>query len=569
MRKYRGLAIGVVAGVLLLWFLTQGREPTIPSNSTLVINLSGHYVESADPPLLMRLLPDTHITFAALLSELKKAERDDRISTVIFRLRSLDIGWAQAQELRTAIQQLSAAGRHTIAYLELAGLSANIEYYVASAADEVRSSPAASTGLVGLAAEYLFLGQMWNKFGIDFDVARAGKYKSAVETITGEEMSDSYREVANAILDSINAQFISGIAKSRGLTPEVVQFAIDRAPMTPEALAELSLIDKIEFFDEMIDSMEGPIVDGAEYAQIDPASVGWNPVARFALIYGSGNVVVGRGTNNSRGTPVLASDSVAEALEDAAEDSDIQAIIFRIDSPGGSVLASDIVWRALEIAKRSGKPVIASFSNVAASGGYYIAAGADVILAPPASLTGSIGVFALRPVFAGLFDKLDIRVERMTRGAHADLLLSSTRLSPGTAALLRDEVDAIYELFVERVASGRNLDRAAIEAVAQGRVWTGEQALEHGLIDGLGGLREAVAHAKQALGLDPDVDVALAPYPPPGSLADQLSETLRRIALRAVPSLSLPGLAGQIQDRLATVPVGVPALVPPFVLDIR
>jgi protease-4 len=561
----------IVAGVglVLLWLIMPEPGPTIQSDSTLVLNLSGDYVEAADLSLLMQLLPDQPTSFVALLSELKKAERDDRLSGVIFRIRSLGIGWAQAQELRTAIERLSAAGRQTIAYLEPGGLSANIEYYVASAADEVRSSPAASVGLVGLAAEYFFLGEMWKNLGIDFDVARAGKYKSAVETIAGDEMSDAHREVANAILDSINSQFVSGIAASRGLTPEVVQLAIDRAPMTPKALVELSLIDKVEFFDETIESVEGPIVYGADYAQVDPASVGWNPVAQFALIYGSGNVVVGQGRNNSRGNPVLASDSVAAALQNAAADSNIEAIIFRIDSPGGSVLASDIVWRALEIAKRSNKPVIASFSNVAASGGYYVAAGADFIMAPPGSLTGSIGVFVLRPVLANLLDKLDIRVERMTRGAHADLLLGSARLSPETAALLRNEVDAIYELFIDRVAAGRQLSREDVDELAQGRVWTGEQAFERGLIDGLGGLSEAVAHAKQVVGLDPDADVALVPYPPPGSLADQLSELLRGAALQAVPSVSLPGLAGRLQDWLAAVPVGVPTLVPPFVLDIR
>jgi protease-4 len=569
MRKYRGLMVGAVVGFFLLWLLLPGRGPTIENDSALVINLSGDYVESADVSLLMQLLPDQPTSFASLLSELKKAERDDRLSSVVLRIRSLGIGWAQAQELRTAIEQLSAAGRQTIAYLEPGGLTANIEYYVASAADEVRSSPAASIGLIGLAAEYFFLGEMWKNLGIDFDVARAGKYKSAVETIAGDEMSDAYREVANSILDSINSQFVSGIAASRGLTPEIVQFAIDRAPMTPEALVELSLIDKIEFFDETIESVGGPVVYGAEYAQIDPASVGWKPVAQFALIYGSGSVVVGQGRNNSRGNPVLASDSVAAALENAADDSNIQAIIFRIDSPGGSVLASDIVWRALEVAKKSKKPIIASFSNVAASGGFYVAAGADFIFAPPGSLTGSIGVFVLRPVLADLLGKLDIRVEQMTRGTHADLLLSSAKLSPETAGLLRSEVDAIYELFIERVAAGRKLSRDEVDALAQGRVWTGEQAFEHGLIDGLGGLREAVAQAKQLLDLDPAADIALLPYPPPGSFADQLSELLRGVALQAVPSVSLPGLAGRLQDWLAAVPTGVPALVPPFVLEIR
>ncbi len=302
---------------------------------------------------------------------------------------------------------------------------------------------------------------------------------------------------------------------------------------------------------------------------MDPASLGFEPVAQFALIYGSGNVVVGSGKRQSTGKPVLASDTVVAAIESAVKDPKIDAIIFRINSPGGSPLASDIVWRAREVAKRSGKPLIASFSNVAASGGYYVACGADAIVAQPGSLTGSIGVFALRPTFHGLLDKLDIQVEHMTRGARSDLLLASKPLSAQTAARMDDAVDAVYQLFLDRVVAGREMPREDVEAFAQGRVWTGEQAFEHGLIDGLGGLREAVSRARQAVGLEPDADIALVPYPPPGSLADQLSELLRGVALQAVPSVSWPGLAGRMQEWLAAVPAGGPTLVPPFVLDIR
>jgi len=265
----------------------------------------------------------------------------------------------------------------------------------------------------------------------------------------------------------------------------------------------------------------------------------------------------------------MASDGVADALEAAADDPDIDAIIFRIDSPGGSVLASDIIWRSVEVAKKSEKPLIASFSNVAASGGYYVAAGADAILAPPGSVTGSIGVFALRPVLKGLLDKLDINVERMTRGAHADLLMASQPLSPETAAILDREIEAIYRLFIERVAAGRELDLQQVDAIAQGRVWTGEQALERGLIDELGGLSEAVLRVKQALDLDADADVALMPYPEAGSLAHQLTDTLRRISLEAVQDSPLQNLAGRVQVWFDAAPVGAPALVPPFVFDIR
>jgi protease-4 len=568
MRKRRVVIVAAVVGLVLLWLLIRSEGPTIEDGSILVLPIEGSYVEAQDPSLLARLLTDTGMSFAALLSEMKKAERDDRLSRVVLRIRTLAIGWGQAQELRGAIRRLREAGRRPIAYLEVAGFGANIEYYVASAADEVQIAPASFGGVVGLAGEYFFLGQMWKKFGIEFDVARAGRYKSAVETLTGDEMSDAYREVANSLLDSINHQFISGIAESRGLTSATVRAVIDRAPMTPHEMLKHGLVDEIAFFDELLASFDGPTVEASDYAQIDPASLGFDPVAQVALVYGSGNVVVGKG-GSSRGNPVMASDTVADALEAAADDPEIDAIIFRIDSPGGSVLAADIIWRALEVAKQSGKPLIASFSNVAASGGYYVAAGADAILAPPGSVTGSIGVFALRPVLKGLLDKLGVNVERMTRGAHADLLMASQPLSPETAAIMDREIEAIYQLFIERVAAGRKLDLQKVDAMAQGRVWTGEQALERGLIDELGGLSEAVLRVKQALDLDADADVALMPYPEAGTLAQQLTDTLRRISLEVVQDSPLKNLAERMQTWFDATPVGAPALVPPFVFDIR
>jgi len=569
MRKYRVVMVVAVAGLVLLWLLGRSAGPSIEDGSILVLPLAGRYVESRDPSLLARILTDTGMSFAALLSEMKKAERDDRLSRVVLRVRNLAIGWGQAQELRDAIARLREAGRRPIAYLEVAGFGANIEYYVASAADEVQIAPAGFGGVVGLAGEYLFLGQMWKKIGIEFDVARAGRYKSAVETLTGDEMSDAYREAANSILDSINHQFISGIAESRGLTAAAVRAVIDSAPMTPTEMVKHNLVDEIAFFDELLESFDAPIVEANEFAQIDPASLGFDPVAQFALVYGSGNVVVGTGRASTRGKPVMASDTVADALKAAAEDPEIDAIIFRIDSPGGSVLASDIIWRALEVAKQSEKPLIASFSNVAASGGYYVAAGADAIFAPPGSVTGSIGVFAIRPVLKGLYEKLDIHVESMTRGAHAGLRITSQPLSPETAAIMNREIEAIYRLFIERVSAGRNLDLQKVDGIAQGRVWTGEQAKERGLIDELGGLSDAVLRAKQVLGLDADADVALIPYPETNSLAEQLTDTLRRISLEVVPDSPLKGLAEQVQAWLESAPVGAPVLVPPFVLDIK
>jgi protease-4 len=266
---------------------------------------------------------------------------------------------------------------------------------------------------------------------------------------------------------------------------------------------------------------------------------------------------------------VLASDTVSAALKEAAEDDGISAIIFRIDSPGGSALASDLVWRATQQAREAGKPLIASFSDVAASGGYYVAAGADAIVAPAGSLTGSIGVYVLRPVLRGLLDKLGIGVEALTRGAHADLLLVSRPLTAETRERLREEIESVYELFVERVAAGRDMSTERVDQLGRGRVWTGIQAMESGLIDEVGGLRTAVARAKASLGLDPDADVSLIAYPQPQSLAEQIDEALRGIAASSAPQLPLPAFARDLLAWLVAAPEGAPALLPPFFVEIR
>jgi protease-4 len=294
--------------------------------------------------------------------------------------------------------------------------------------------------------------------------------------------------------------------------------------------------------------------------------VGFDPVARFALVYGSGNVVMGK-DDSPTGAPSLASDDVSRALEDAAEDPEIAAIIFRVDSPGGSPLAADIVWRAAARAKQAGKPFVASVSNVAASGGYYVLCGADEILAPAASLVGSIGVFVVRPVLAGLLDKLGIGYESMTRGAHADILLATKPLDEGGRERMHAELDAIYDLFLDRVAGGRGLSREEVHAVGRGRVWTGAQAVDVGLVDSLGGLRAAVRRAKERAGIAADADVALVPYPTPRSLLEQLDEAFRSQAVAALPRL--PGLLRSLEPLAAGWPADEPLLLPPFLVRIR
>jgi protease-4 len=572
MKKFRRVAVWGVVGLLLVWWLSGDSEPAIPQDGILVLALEGRYTEAAEPSLISRVLGSPRPTFVGLLSEMRKAERDDRLAGVVLRVRKIDVGWAKAQEIREAIEALSAAGRKTVAYVEHQSFAANIEYFIASAADEIVLAPAARIPVIGLSAEYLFLGGLWDLFGIELEVERIGKYKSFADTFTRSDMSEAHREMANSLLDSIDGQFVAGIAKSRGVSEEFVRNAIDAAAMTPAEMQALSLIDGTGFEDEAVRRIgPGEVVRAADYARVDPTSVGFDPVAKFALVYGSGAVVMGNGTASRSGAPVLASGTVSAALRDAAEDDEIAGIIFRIDSPGGSALASDVIWNATQSSERNGKPLVVSFSDVAASGGYYVAAGADAIVASPATVTGSIGVVVLRPVLRGLFEKLDIGIATLSRGRHADIASSANPLSDGSRERLATEVQSIYDLFVERVAAGRDLSPERVHELGRGRVWTGEQAHASGLVDELGGLRVATRRVKEALGLDPDADVALLPYPKPKPLAEQISEAMNVALASAAPSLPLPlpRLAADAVEWLESIPEGAPALLPPFAFDIR
>lgn len=568
--KFRIFLILVVLAFLASVYFGEKAGPVIAAGSTLVIELEGEYVESPQAPLMSRLLGDSTRPFASLLSTLAMAERDDRLAAVVLVIRPLAIGWGKAGELRDAIARLETAGRRTVAFLEIASFSATREYYVASAADEVFVVTGGAVPVVGLAAEYFYLGGLWEKLGVTFEVGKAGKYKSAVESMAGTGMSEPSREMAASLLDSANDAFIEGVAEGRELGTAAVVAAIDLGPILPEDLVSQKLADGVTHLDQLLDQMPGEIVREDVYSGVRLDEVGFDPVARVALIYGSGNVVSGHGTRSRDGSPVMAADTIVEALHDAASDPEIDAILLRIDSPGGSALAAEQIWRAVVAAREYDKPIIASFSDLAASGGYYVASAADSIVSNGGTLTGSIGVFALRPVVGGALDKLGIGLESMTRGRHADFLLAGEPLSDNAREKLQSMVLDIYELFLQRVAEGRGLEIADVDAIAQGRVWTGRQAADRGLVDQLGGMRVAVDRIRADLGLDPKADVELIPFPAPMSFSEELAELIdSRVAASVRSLIPLPAAVRQIESWWTELPLGSPILVPPMLVEIR
>jgi protease-4 len=566
--RWRILLLLLILALGIGWWLSR-RGPRVEAGSVLVLEVSGEYVDAPVNPLLGRLFGTPERSLLALLSQLSKAERDERLHAVVVHLRDLEVGWGKAEEIRQALSRVREAGRSTVVFLELEGFG-NAEYFVASAADRVVMAPAARNPLLGLAAEYLFLGGLFEKVGVEVEYERVGRYKSAVESYAEESMSEDNRAMMSSILDSIDAHFVEGIADGRGLAPGTVRAAIDEGVTTPERLLELGLIDEIAYFDEVLEAQgERPQVEGKAYAQVDPASVGFAPKATFALVQGAGAVVVGEGEMGSRGQRVIASETMSEAIEEAAESGTFAAILLRVDSPGGSPLASDRIWHAIQRAKEKGVPVVASYSDVAASGGYYLSVGADRIVSHPSTLTGSIGVFVIRPNLAGLLDQLDIGVATMTRGKRADLLLTSEPLSDAAREVLQRDVRSVYAQFVGRVAEGRDMESAQVDEVGQGRVWTGSQAAERGLVDALGGLREAALEAKRLAGLAEEDDVAIQVYPPPKPLAEQIAEALGAVAVRSAPRLALPGPLGEVVSTLETWPAGAPLLLPPALVVVH
>lgn len=568
MRRIRIVVFVLVALGILSVVVLQRRGPTVAEGSALTVPLEGTYVEASSSGLLAQLssvFVAPQPSFTALLSDLSKAERDARIGTVVFRVRSLGIRWGKAQELRRSIARLRAAGKKTVAYLEVQSYGGNLEYYVSSACDEVVLASGVPSPLSGLRAEYLFLGGLWQSLGLDVDVLGVGEYKGAVETIGKRSMSDANREMANSLLDSIDGQFLRDVAESRGLTEADVRAAVDASPLPPSAAVSRKLVDRIAHWDEVFSALDDPPrIERSIYARVPRSSVGWNPVSRFALVYGAGNVVQGEGGRGSG--PKFASDPTVDAIESAVDDDSITAIVLRLDSPGGSGSAAEQMWRAVRRA-REHKPVIASMSDLAASAAYYVASGADHIVAEAGTYTGSIGVFVVRPSIGGLLDKLDIGHETLLRGSHADMLAMMRPMSPETRKLFYDDVEGSYAQFVQRVAEGRGLDVSAVDPIARGRVWTGDQARVRGLVDEIGGLREAVLAAKAKVGLDPKDDVELVALPAPKPLLQQIGESLGGASLGM--DLPLPAPLASAAAWLRDLPPGAQAWLPPIAIEIR
>ena len=525
-------AVGAVALVL------RGRgAPSLGGSNYLVLNLdAGLPEESASElaPFFERQPP----TLRTVVDSIDRAAGDARVKAIVLRVSFLpDAGWGKVQELRDAIGRFRKAGKPAYAHLEYSG---NKEYYLATACDKVFVVPTALLDVSGLATEVTFFRGTLDKLGVQAQFEGVGKYKNAPNQFTETGFTEPHREQMEALVDSFYAQYTRAISESRGKTPEETQAALDAGPYDGESALAAGLVDELVYEDELRDRLDdADEITPTRYAK-GARGFGFDGRAKMALVYVVGEILPGESQDSPFGGSFAGSDTVAHALRNAREDDDVKAVILRVDSPGGSGTASDVIWREVELTRKE-KPVIASMGDMAASGGYYVAMGTDAIVAQPATITGSIGVFGGKFSMRGLYDKIGISRELIKRGQHADLFDTYRPWNDEERAHVHRMMAAFYERFVTKAAEGRKMSYEDVDAVAQGRVWTGTEALAHGLVDRVGGLDVALALAKEKAKIPAGQDVRLVVLPEKKGLFETLLERQEE-GLEAVLPADVRGL---------------------------
>jgi protease-4 len=516
-----------IAGFVLLYFLF-GREPAVPSNAMLVLRVGGNLSEVAPADVVGYLRGTRSPTVRSIVDDLRKAKVDARIRSVMIKPTGFQSPfWGKVQEIRDAITDFRKSGKPIYAYLEYGG---DREYYLATAADKVFLMPSATLDIQGMATYQLFLRGTFDKIGAYPDLHHIGDYKTATNTMTEKGYTAAHKEMDESLNRDLYEQIVRDIGDSRKKTEPEMRALIEDGPFLPEDALHAGLVDDIAYEDQVDDKLRAGEsrrhIDGDEYARVSTSSVGLNRGPRIAVIYAAGAITSGKNGYDPVEGPVAGSDTLIEYIRQARRDSSVRAIVLRIDSPGGSSIASDAIWRELMITKRerADRPLVASMSDLAASGGYYIAMPAQVIVAQPSTLTGSIGIYGGKYVFGGTYEKLGAHIESTSIGKHAEINSPARKYNADELKKVEEQLQAFYDQFVEKVADARHSTPEKIDALAQGRVWTGRQAKQNGLVDQLGGLDRAIAVAKQNAKIAADAEVELVIYPPRKSFYEILSD---------------------------------------------
>lgn len=551
------------------------------------IKLSGSYSESQQMPGLFGELTES---LATCLDRLGQASRDKSIKGVILHIDGVEIGWAKLNELQTAIREVKASGKSVWARMNDASTK---DYLLAAVCDKVIVPESATLMLTGVRAEVTFYRNLFDLLDIKADMLRVGAFKSAAEPYTRTEMSPEFRAEMEEMLDDYFGMIVSQISSSRTLTAEQVEAAIDEGMIPAARAKELGLIDDLAYEDQIVSLIQDGNADldvrlRSDYRKKKPSleldlfslmelmSGGGTQTGstrpRIAVVHAEGAIVSGNSPLSLFGEAGISSDKMVPLITKLGKDDNVKAIVLRVDSPGGSALASDLIWRALEA---TGKPVIASMGDTAASGGYYISMGADRIYAEPGTLTGSIGVVGGKVSFEGLMNKVGVTQSVISRGKNSGVMSLTTAFTESERIVMQRMLDTIYKQFTEKAAAGRQMDYAKLELMARGRVYTGQRAKALGLVDELGTLADAVAYARTLVG-DTDGKLELESLPKPQSPLEMLlGQTERSQPSPAVAASLMKILPESLQpvlrhltalQQLATEPA---LTIMPYAISIR
>ena len=544
----------------------HAEETPLPAKNYIELTLSGSY---PDVKFASAFGGNASAeTLHGLLKRLEGFKDDDELTGIIFNIRDVSIGWAKLQEIQNKLLELRDAGKDTVAYLESGGTA---EYVLAAAAKRVILMPTGSLNITGLRAEILFFKGLLEKLDIHADMLAMGKYKSGIEPYTRDGMSDSFRESMTTLLDELYGQLRTMVAAGRdGMDSETVATLINQGPFTAEEARAAELVDALHYYDEFLAELktdETVHVDKPDserkrrapemssFAGIMQLFAMLNPPQRaqpkaespkIALIYASGPIMTGVDDFFAT-SAVITPRELREAFEKAREDKLVHAVVLRVDSPGGSALAADLIWREV-VRTQNEKPVFVSMSDTAASGGYYIAMAAGTIVAQPGTLTGSIGVLGGKLNLKGLYNKVGLTKEILAYGKNATLYSDYGGFTLTERERVEKLMQTIYQNFVRKAAEGREKSYAEIDAIAQGRVWTGRQAKAIGLVDELGGLEKALAIAKEQGGLDVETEPQIIVLPKPRTFFERMLENMLEVpgAKMSLPAyLPLPAMQAQ------------------------
>ena len=516
-------------GLVIVLIFVIGSKGKVPSKTILEANLEQPLAEDIpETPSAKLMLTDRH-TVRDVVDAIDRGASDDRVVGMVANIGAAPIGLAQVQEIREAVERFRAHKKFAVAYSETFGEfgPGNGAYYLATAFDQIYLQPSGDIGLTGIIMESPFIKGTLGKLGMTFHGDHRYEYKNALNMLTETKFTAPHKEAMTAIMTSWFNQMKDGICQARQIAPDKFQSLVDAGPYLGKEAVDAKLVDGVAYRDEVYDRVKKKGGEGAELLYLekylDRAGRPHQHGKKIALVFGVGDVTRGKSDYDPvQGSQNMGSETVAGALRAAAADKDVKAILFRVDSPGGSYVASDTIWRAVVQARKAGKPVIVSMGDLAGSGGYFVAMAADKIVAQPGTITASIGVLGGKMLTSGLWDKIGLSWDEVHQGNNATMFTGTHDYTPAEWARFEAWLDRVYVDFTGKVADGRKLPKEKVLEIAKGRIWSGQDAKNLGLVDELGGYDTALKLAKKAAGIPETDDVKIVVYPRPKTLLQSL-----------------------------------------------